>query len=123
MKGGTLPASPRYRVTSSRRHEHEFGADLSAFAQVNLNVQSEQQFAVEQDPLLVQDAYTLVCSTRTMSPIFGVLRATTASPNDVYANFAKDSRRYFRVNVGAKFWSQPLGGQSAKVCAYAVPLT
>lgn len=124
--GGTLPVSPRYRVTLSPRYEHDFGDDLSAFAQVNLNFQSKQQFAVEQDPLLVQGSYTLVDASAGLNNIgghfsvtvfvknifnenyvtnlrHGLLLASTASPNDIYANFTKDSRRYFGVNLGAKF--------------------
>lgn len=126
VRGGTLPVSPRYRVTLSPRYEHDFSGDLSAFAQVNLNFQSKQQFAVEQDPLLIQKAYTLVDGSIGLNNIaghysvtvfvknifnqnyvtnlrHGLLLASTASPNDLYANFAKDSRRYFGVNLGGKF--------------------
>src|SRR5262249_35075034 len=61
VRDGTLPASPRWRVSFSPRYEHRLGASsYSGFAQLSANYQSEQQFAVEQDPLLVQKAYTLV---------------------------------------------------------------
>lgn len=127
LRGATLPVSPRYRLNLSPRYESDIaGTDLSAFAQMVVGFQSEQQFAVEQDPLLVQPAYTLVDATigfgkdngRYNLSLFvknlfneyyftdirhGSLLATVNSPNDLVATFNKDSRRYFGASFGMKF--------------------
>lgn len=127
LRNATLPVSPRYRLNLSPRYESDIaGTDLSAFAQMVVGFQSEQQFAVEQDPLLIQLAYTLVDATigfgkdngRYNLSLFvknlfneyyftdirhGSLLASVNSPNDLVATFNKDSRRYFGASFGMKF--------------------
>jgi iron complex outermembrane receptor protein len=60
IRGGTLPASPKWRINLSPRYEHGLGGDLLGFAQVDLTFQSDEQFALEQDPLQRQGAFALV---------------------------------------------------------------
>ncbi len=60
IRDGETPATPHWRVNLSPRFETDLGASLTAFVQVDAVYQSEQQFAVEQDPNQIQDAYTLV---------------------------------------------------------------
>jgi iron complex outermembrane receptor protein len=60
VRNGVLPASPAWRVNVSPRFEHALGQTLQGFLQIDYSFQSKQGFAVEQDPLLVQKAYSLV---------------------------------------------------------------
>lgn len=126
LRGATLPSSPRVRVGLFPRYETDMGSSLSGFVQVGINFTSKQQFAIEQDPLLVQPAYTLVDATlglRTaddrfsaslfVKNLFGVnyftniahntLLQTTASPFDLVATFNKDADRVFGATFGVKF--------------------
>ncbi|PSJ43438.1 TonB-dependent receptor [Allosphingosinicella deserti] len=127
IRGGTLPAAPRWRINLSPRYEHDLpGTKLAGFVQVNLNFQSRQQFAIEQDSLLVQDAYALVdmsvgvsdqngsyTLTMFVENLFdenyttnlqhGTLLASTASPFDIYGQVNKDANRYFGATLGVRF--------------------
>jgi iron complex outermembrane receptor protein len=60
VRGGTLPVSPTWRINLSPRYEARVTSNLIAFVQADLSYQSDQQFALEQDPLLRQDGYALV---------------------------------------------------------------
>lgn len=127
IQGGRLPLAPEWRISISPRYEFDLpGGNLNAFVQAALNFQSEQQFSLAQDPLLVQQAYALVdmsvgvrdADRRYNVSVFvrnlfdttyysqlnhGLILATPASPNDVFANIPKDADRYFGVNFGFRF--------------------
>jgi iron complex outermembrane receptor protein len=126
VRGGALPAAPKFRVGITPRYENGIpGTDLSGFIQVGVNFQSKTQFALEQDPLRVQKAYTLVDASVGISgndrwnlTLFvrnlfdttyysqishGTLLATTANPNDLWANINKDADRYFGATFGLNF--------------------
>ncbi|SEN67689.1 iron complex outermembrane recepter protein [Sphingomonas gellani] len=123
--GGNLPATPRYRVGLTPRYEHDIGG-WSAFVQVGINYQSEVNFALNQDPLLVQKGYALVdgsigfhdADNRYNLTFFvrnlfdehyftqlnhGTILATTANPNDLWANVSKDADRYVGATFGVRF--------------------
>jgi iron complex outermembrane receptor protein len=126
LRNARLPASPKFRIGVTPRLDTEISDTLSAFAQVSVNYQSRQQFAIEQDPLLVQKAYTLVDATvgvhtpdeRYTLSVFvknlfdknyytsmghNSLIATAANPLDIVANYNKDADRYFGATLGVKF--------------------
>lgn len=126
LRGATLPASPRWRIALSPRYEAPIGNNLAGFAQVNVNFQSEQNFAVEQDPLLVQPSYTLVDASIGLKQIDGrynvtlfvknlfdtnyltsighnSLLSTTANPYDLVATYNKDADRYFGASFAVRF--------------------
>ncbi len=126
LRNATLPASPRIRVGVSPRWEQDLGTSLGGFVQVGVNFQSKQQFAIEQDPLLVQEAYTLVDATvgvRTLDRKYSLslfvknlfdvnyytsvshnsLLATAARPTDLTATYNKDASRYLGATLGVQF--------------------
>jgi iron complex outermembrane receptor protein len=93
---------------------------------MDLTYQTKQQFAVEQDPLLVQKAYTMVnLSAGVRHPergltasVFvrnlldetyfsGMSHASTLAspqfPNEVQAYIPRDADRLYGVTLGAKF--------------------
>lgn len=126
LRNATLPASPKVRISIAPRWDQDISDTLAGFVQVGVSFQSKQQFAIEQDPLLVQQAYTLVDASVGIHTIdqrysFSVfvknlfdvnyytavshnsLLATAASPNDLIANYNKDADRYFGATLGVKF--------------------
>lgn len=126
IRNGQLPGAPRWRITVGPRFDTPVSDNLNVFVQGNLNFQSAQNFAVEQDPLLVQPAYTLVdlsvgvhdASNRFTATLFvknlfdvnyfstlahGTFLVSAASPNDVFANFNKDSNRYIGGSLSFRF--------------------
>jgi len=127
IRGGRLPAAPRWRINVSPRFEHELTAGgLVGFAQAVVSYQSAQNFSLEQDPLLAQKAYTLVDVTvGVRSPddryalrlfvknLFDVnyfssiahngLLATAATPLDLVAVYNKDADRYVGATFSVRF--------------------
>lgn len=127
IRDGALPSTPEWRLSLSPRYEREIGAtDWSGFVQVDVNYQSEQQFAVEQDPLLAQDAYTLVNLTIGARNLASGLSVSLFArnlfdenyftnmahvgtlgspqfPNDVTAYIPRDDERIVGITLGAKF--------------------
>lgn len=124
VKGGKLPLAPKYRVNISPRVDFDLTDSWSGFFLTNVAFQSEQVFAINQDPLLKQNAYTLVdmslgvtngalSVTGFVKNLFdttyysqlnhGTILAGAANPYDLWANIPKDADRYFGVNVGYKF--------------------
>lgn len=127
IRDGSLPSTPEWRLSLSPRYEREIGAtDWSGFVQVDVNYQSEQQFAVEQDPLLAQDAYTLVNLTVGARNLANGLSVSLFArnlfdenyftnmahvgtlgspqfPNDVTAYIPRDAERIVGITLGAKF--------------------
>lgn len=126
VRGGVLPVAPRYRVVVTPRYDAEVGSDMRMFLQANIAFQSRYLFAINQDPLLEQKAYTLVdmsagigsADRRYSLSVFvrnlfntnyytglshiGIL-GTAAQPFDLQANYAKDSQRYGGVTLGVQF--------------------
>jgi iron complex outermembrane receptor protein len=125
--GGDLPVAPNVRFGISPRYERDFTAwGLTGFAQMNVSYTGKQQFSLEQDPLRVQDAYTLVDASvgfgdidgRYTVTVFvrnlfdktyysqlnhGTILATTASPLDLWANINKDANRYVGATLSTRF--------------------
>lgn len=122
LRNAPLPASPKWRFTVAPRYDFDVGSSFGGFAQVAVSYQSKQGFAIEQDPLLIQKAYTIVdlsigayTSDRRFSlTLFAKnlfdqnyystishnsLLATTTNSKDIVATFNKDADRY----VGATF--------------------
>ena len=126
LRDATLPISPKIRVGITPRWEGAVSSSLDGFAQFSINFQSEQHFAIEQDPLLVQKAYALVDASigiRTGDERYSLtlfvknlfdtnyystvshnsLLATAASPLDLIATYNKDADRYFGATFGVRF--------------------
>ena len=127
IRDGRLPSTPEWRLSLSPRYEREFaGSDWSGFVQADVTYQTEQQFAVEQDPLLRQDAYTMVNLSFGVRDVVRGLSATLfvrnlldetyyvgmghnttlASPqfpNEVGAYIPRDAERLYGVTLGMKF--------------------
>ncbi|WP_440979539.1 TonB-dependent receptor [Sphingomonas pseudosanguinis] len=127
VRGGTLPASPRYRINITPRYEDQIpGTSLTGFVQTAINFQSAQNFSLEQDPLLAQPSYTLVdlaFGVRTEDSRYSLtlfvknlfdtnyltsiahnsLLATTGTPFDLVANYNKDADRYAGMTLGVRF--------------------
>lgn len=127
VRGGKLPASPRYRINITPRYEDQIpGTSLTGFVQTAINFQSAQNFSLEQDPLLAQPSYTLVdlaFGVRTEDSRYSLtlfvknlfdtnyltsiahnsLLATTGTPFDLIANYNKDADRYAGMTLGVRF--------------------
>lgn len=126
LRGATLPVSPKWRIGFSPRQDFDLSDNVGGFLQFSVNYQSSQQFAIEQDPLLVQKAYTLVDASVGLYTIdrkynlslfvknlfdknyysamsHNSLLATAANPNDIVATFNKDADRYFGATLGVRF--------------------
>ena len=126
LRNAPLPSSPMYRVLLSPRFEYPVVGNLEAFIQGDLSFQSKQQMALEQDPLLVQRAYTLVNLSAGVHPIdnrftasifvknlfnthyftslaHNSLLATAANPYDVIGTYNKDTDRYIGGSLSFRF--------------------
>jgi iron complex outermembrane receptor protein len=126
IRGGYLPNSPRWRINLAPRYEEEVFGGVSVFVQPVVSFQSRQGNALEQDPLLVQQSYTLVDlsiglngpdsrwnatffvknlfdTNYTTSLGHNALLATAANPYDIYATYNKDANRYVGGSLGFKF--------------------
>ena len=125
VRNGQLPASPEWRITVSPRYEHDLGS-LRGFVQADLTYQSDQIFAIEQDPLLRQDGYPLLdlsVGLRAPENRFSVtffvknlldqnfytglgtsaLFPTNLQLLDFYANRPKNADRYIGGSIGFEF--------------------
>lgn len=60
VRGGRLPASPEWRIDVAPGYMFVRGGSWSGTAQLAAEYESAQQFAIEQDPGLIQRAYILV---------------------------------------------------------------
>lgn len=126
IRGGILPASPTWRINVSPRYETEVARNLAAFVQVDLGYQSDQQFALEQNPLLRQDGYALVdlslgvrqlghgfTATLFVKNLFdqnfyaamssSALLPTNLTSLDIYALRTKNADRYIGGTIGFSF--------------------
>jgi iron complex outermembrane receptor protein len=67
VRGGSLPLSPKWQFSLHPRYEWKMGGYM-AFADVNVAYQGSEIFAVEQNPLLRQGAYTIVDASIGLHP-------------------------------------------------------
>lgn len=126
VRGGYLPASPNWRFAINPRYEREVG-NYRAFADLSLSYQSDQFFAIEQDPLLVQDGYAVVDLAVGITPkdtgfsasVFvknlfdtrfystmghnALLTTATLTPNNLGGFLPKNAFRYIGATVGYSF--------------------
>lgn len=126
VRGGSLPVSPTWRINLSPRYEASIASNLTGFVQADLSYQSDQQFALEQDPLLRQDGYALVdmslgvrqpahgfSLTLFVKNVFnqnyysGMTSAALVPANltslDIFAIRPKNANRYFGGTLGFNF--------------------
>lgn len=127
VRGGVLPVSPRYRFGLSPQLDLPMnGSALRAFVGADLTYQSRIGFSLEQDPLRVQPGYAIIDAhvgvtglndTLTFTVYVknafdvnyvtqlnhGTILATAASPFDLFANYAKESSRYFGASLAMRF--------------------
>jgi iron complex outermembrane receptor protein len=126
VRDGETPATPHVRVTLNPRYEHAISSSLNGFVEVDASYQSSQQFAIEQDPNQIQDAYTLldasigVRDTQSRYSLTLFVRnlldknfyVTSQGSNllpsnlnlvDKYAIRPKDADRFFGATVSFKF--------------------
>lgn len=126
VRGGYLPASPRWRFSVNPRYEREVGSFM-AFADLSLSYQSDQYFAIEQDPLLAQDGYAIVDLAVGIKPVDtgfsatlfvknlfdtryystmghnALLTTATLTPNNLGAFLPKNAFRYVGATIGYSF--------------------
>lgn len=121
---GNLPSTPSYRINLSPRVQFPLSNAWDGFILSNVNFQSEQTFALEQDPLLVQSSYTIVdlsigvesknlkiagfvknlFDTNYYSQLsHGTILSNANNPFDLWANIPKDADRYFGLSVGYRY--------------------
>jgi iron complex outermembrane receptor protein len=126
VRDGETPATPHVRVTLSPRYEHAISGSLNGFVEVDASYQSKQQFAIEQDPNQIQDAYTLLDASFGIRDIQSRYSLTLFVRNlldknyyvtsqgsnllpsnlnlvDKYAIRPKDADRFFGATVSFKF--------------------
>lgn len=133
VKGGQLPASPRWHLNFTPRYQANIMEDISGFLQFNINYQSSERFDINQDPLLRQGGFWLVDTSvgfLTEDGHYGLTffvknlfdqnyytsmahgsELTAGSqtpsgnlfPDTVTAFYNKDSQRFFGVNLNINF--------------------
>lgn len=126
LRGAPLPASPKWRISAVPRYEAPVSSNLNAFGQIGVVYTSAQNFTLEQDPLAVQGAYTLVDASIGLSDASGrytftlfvknlfdknyltsighnSLLSTTATPYDMVGTYNKDASRYFGGSISYRF--------------------
>lgn len=128
IRDGILPNSPEWRFNLNPRYDREVSSNLSAYADVNIAYQSKINFAVEQDPLLVQPGYTTVDASIGIRPTSGAglsasvwvrnlfnehyysnvshastLTSLTLTPNNLSAFYNRGTERYFGATIGYSF--------------------
>ncbi|WP_375195868.1 TonB-dependent receptor [Sphingobium sp.] len=126
VRGGIMPNTPEWRITLSPRYEREIGRFVG-YAEVNVAFQSDVNFSLEQDPVLIQDAYTTVDARIGIRPAGTGLSASlwvknlgdqryytnmghnstlttqAVTPNNLTAFLPKGAFRYFGATLGYSF--------------------
>ncbi|WP_164852695.1 TonB-dependent receptor [Novosphingobium umbonatum] len=126
IQGGILPNTPTWRLGVNPRFEHPLAGRI-AFADVNVAYQSAINFALEQDPLQWQKAYTTVDGTLGMRAeekglsfsLFvknltnqryytamgtpGLFTTQAVTPTNRTGFLPKGAFRYFGATLGYKF--------------------
>lgn len=128
VHGGNLPQASMWRGDLTARYDHAIpGTPLGGFVQLSANSQSKFNYSIEQDPLTVQRAYTIVDGSMGFHDLDGryqvtlfvdnifdrhylslVSRATISTsaavtPNNVMGIVPKDANRYFGGTVSVWF--------------------
>jgi iron complex outermembrane recepter protein len=128
VAGGVLPQASKWRGNLLARYDHAIpGTPLGGFVQASAVSQSKFNFTIEQDPLTVQKAYTVVNTSIGLHDLGGryevslfannvfnqhyltsIARAaslTTAAyfPNSLVGTVPKDADRYFGATVSVSF--------------------
>jgi iron complex outermembrane receptor protein len=128
VEGGILPEASKWRGDLLARYDHAIpGTPLGGFVQASAVSQSRFNFTIEQDPLTVQKAYTLVNASIGLHDLDGkyevslfannvfnqhyltsIARAATLTtaayyPNSLFGTVPKDADRYFGATVSVSF--------------------
>lgn len=123
-----LPQASKWRGDLLARYDHAIpGTSLGGFVQTSAVSQSKFNFTIEQDPLTVQKAYTIVNSSIGVHDLSGryelslfcdnvfnqhylssIARAATlttaaVTPNNLVGTVPKDADRYFGATVSVSF--------------------
>lgn len=126
LRGGVLPASPRWRVNLTPSYRFSLGDQYGGVAQVSVAYQSKLNYALEQDPLTVQKGYTVVDASIAFHTVdqkyrlnlfvknlfdqnyftsigHNALLSSAANATDLQANISKASDRYFGATLDVRF--------------------
>lgn len=126
VRGGSLPATPRWRASLSPTYRFELGENWGATASVNIAYQSKLNFALEQDPLTVQKSYTIVDANLAFHTVdqkyrlalfvknlfdknyyssigHNALLSSVTNATDMQAFISKNSDRYFGASFDVRF--------------------
>jgi iron complex outermembrane receptor protein len=126
VRGGQLPAAPKYRWSISPQFETDIGSNLKLYLQSNANFSSSYGFDSNQDSLLRQPAYVLVDASIGLSDADDNYRVTafvrnifnehyytvighaallqsTAFPADLSGAMPKDANRYAGLTFRGRF--------------------
>ena len=101
VRGGILPNTPEWRFTINPRYERNVGS-MIAYVDLAMAYQSSVLFALEQDPLLVQRAYT------TFDLSLGARPADKGISVSIFAKNLTDQRFYSAMGHGSELTSQTL---------------
>lgn len=126
--GGKLPQASRWRGNLAARYDHPIpGTPLGGFVQLSANSQSKFSYTIEQDPLTVQRAYTIVDGSVGFHDLDGryqvtffvdnifdqhylslmaratILTSAIVTPNNLTGIVPKDADRYFGGTVSVWF--------------------
>jgi len=128
IHGGALPQASKWRGDLLARFDHDIpGLPLGGFVQAQVTTQSKYNFTIEQDPLTVQDAYSIVNASvglrdrdaKYQLSLFvnnlfnqhyvtlmgrpSTLTTATVFPNSLVGTVPKDANRYFGATVNVSF--------------------
>lgn len=128
VHGGVLPQASKWRGDLLARFDHDIpGLPLGGFVQGQVTTQSKYNFTIEQDPLTVQDAYTIVNASLgirdrdakyqlslfvnnlfnqhyvTLMGRAATLTSATVFPNSLVGTVPKDANRYFGATINVSF--------------------
>jgi iron complex outermembrane receptor protein len=126
IRDGGLPASPEWRINLAPRYTFDVSDNWAGELAADISYQSSQQYALEQDPLLVQKAYTLVNASVSFSrtddryrlTLFvknlfdqnyytsighNILLSSPTTATDILGYLAKDTDRYWGATFGLRF--------------------
>ena len=128
VEGGVLPQASKWRGDLLARFDHAIpGTPLGGFVQASAVSQSKYNFTIEQDPLTVQNAYTIVNTSIGIHDLGGryelslfadnvfnrhyltymqrgiSLTSAAYFPNSLLGIVPKDANRYFGATISVSF--------------------
>jgi iron complex outermembrane recepter protein len=126
VRGGDLPATPRWRLTVSPTYRFALGDAWGGTAQLNVSYQSQLNYQLEQDPLTFQKGYALVDAsiafhrrdagyrlTLFVKNLFdrnyltsighNALLSSATNPNDLQAFVPRNADRYVGATLDVRF--------------------